>query len=87
VTEASGGKSLAENTEPYYTTISNLMSALGNQIKVVLADMTENPVECPKKTAEMVFGHKETTYRKDSANRQPRDGCNLMYGPCGRENP
>jgi hypothetical protein len=58
-----------------------------NEIKVVLADVTERPVERPKKTAEMVFGHKETTYRKDTANRQPRDGCNLMYGPCGRENP
>jgi hypothetical protein len=43
-----------------------------NEIEAVLMDVTESPAERLKKTAEMVFGQKETPYRKDTAHRQPR---------------
>jgi hypothetical protein len=36
------------------------------QFEIVLIDVTETPVERPKKTAVKLFGKEETTYAKDS---------------------
>lgn len=39
-----------------------------NQYEVVLVDVTESPVERPKKTTRQLFRKKETTYSKNSSS-------------------
>jgi transposase len=38
------------------------------EIEVVLVDVTESPIERPKKTARMVLGKKEAPHPKNAAN-------------------
>jgi hypothetical protein len=50
------------------------------EIEIVLVDVTESPVERPKKTTEMVFGQKETAHPKDTTDCQPTNTRNHMHG-------
>jgi hypothetical protein len=57
------------------------------EIEIVLVDVTESPVERPKKTKGMVLRQKETTHNQDSANCQPPNRRNHLHGPCRRQYP
>ncbi|MDR0966933.1 MAG: transposase family protein [Myxococcales bacterium] len=51
-------------------------------IEIILVDVTECPIERPKKTAAMVFRKKEKTYHKNPSHRQQTHGGNYLR--CGR---
>ena len=55
-----------------------------NEIETVLADVTESPIERPKKTAKMVLRKKETTYNQNAINCQPTNRRNHLHGSCRR---
>ena len=48
-------------------------------IEVILVDVTECPIERPKKTKKMVFRKKETTYSKSTSSCQSSKRANFMY--------
>lgn len=50
-----------------------------DSIEVVLVDVTECPVECPKKTAKILFRKKEKAHNKSSGHRQPSDRYHIVY--------
>ena len=41
-----------------------------NEIEIILVDVTESPIERPKKTKKILFGQKEKTHNKDSYCRK-----------------
>ena len=55
------------------------------EIEIVLVDVTESPVERPKKTTGMVLGEKEAAHHQNTADRQPENERNYLYGSCGRQ--
>ena len=57
----------------------------GDEIEIVLVDVTESPIERPKKTARLVFREKETTYHQNPVNCQCEDNRNHLHSPCQRE--
>lgn len=50
-----------------------------DSIEVVLVDVTECPVERPKKTAKILFRKKEKAHNKSSGHRQQSDRYHIVY--------
>ena len=55
-------------------------------IEVVLVDVTECPIERPKKTTAMVFRQKEKAHDKNAGCRQQKHGRNHLHSGRLREN-
>ena len=57
-----------------------------NDIEGVLVDVTESPIERPKKTTEVVLWKEETTHHKNPTDsKSPNEG-KYLHGSCRREN-
>jgi hypothetical protein len=55
------------------------------EIEIVLVDVTESPVERPKKTAGVVFWKKETTHHQNTDNSKPSYERDNLHSPRRRQ--